>query len=220
MNEFWAAIIGAIVGAFAGGGVTAAIQHWQYRREKRDRDRALAQGILFKLLCIHRNLEAYSRHVAECDASAKRHKLTLSWQSLKPIAASPPRVSLTTDEMGFLLSLKRPQLLTQVVDAEPIHNATIDLFELYARRRAALTSVVPAEMRGLIGTIDLSKVDRGLVDPIAAELDDLAAVIRARAAEDARQSWETLTQFAEVAQDSIGHRISLSISPAATGAAE
>jgi hypothetical protein len=206
-GEFWAAIIGAIVGALAGGGITAALQNWQFGREKRDRDRGLAQSLLFKLMRIHSDLEGFRQHVAESDLRAQNAGLEVGWQSMRPIGNGPPKVSFASDEMAFLLSLRNLPLFNSILSLDAIQGSTIDIFVLYAAQRTALTSILPAQMDGMIGHIDLNEDEYRRFAPAAAALNDIVASIRAHAARDAELAWEAVTALSAAIEPVLGHRV-------------
>lgn len=210
MGEFWAAVIGAIVGAIAGGGIAAILQHWQYSREKGARERALAQALFFKVLRIHSDLEGYRRHVADCAAFAHAKGLREGWQSLKPIGNGPPRIAFAPEEMALLLDLRRFDLLNTVLSLDAVHGSTVDIFELYASRRAAMGALIGADrMEGQIASVDLSEEMMRHAGPLAAELDDIVTQIKARADRDAREAWEGVTGLHEALQPKLGYRLTL-----------
>ncbi|MCF6198996.1 MAG: hypothetical protein L3J67_06280 [Hyphomicrobiaceae bacterium] len=78
-NEFWAAIIGAIVG----GLISAGLQWLAYREQKKQReeerknkDTAIAHSLLFKMIGIHTNLYHFNDYLEKPFQSMmkKNHK--------------------------------------------------------------------------------------------------------------------------------------------------
>ena len=208
-GEFWAAILGALVGALAGGGISALLQRWQHRREKRERDRATAQSLFFKVLRIHSDLEGYRQHVAKCDAEAEGKDLCRGWQSLMPIANGPGRIAFTPEEMALLLSLRDMDLFNRILSLDAVHGSTIDMFELYASRRQALLAMMPADMRGSIGTIALTEDDFRRVGPLVVEVQDIDAAIRDRAEKDAQEAEKALRGLNDALRPVLGYRLEL-----------
>jgi len=193
-NEFWAAVIGAIVGSVSGGVIAWLLQLSQDRRQTRARDQAIARALIFKLVRIHSDLSGFKTHVDECEIRAKRDGLPVGWQSLRAIGNLPERVSFTPDEMSYLLSLKNYKLFDKVLSLDVVHSSTIGIFELYKERRLALTDLLSATMDGMVGTATLNDIQKAFFDPKAAELDLLVADIRSRVEQDANESREALVE--------------------------
>lgn len=212
MTEFWAAIIGAVVGALAAGGVTALLQQWQYGREKRDRDRAYAQSLFFKVLRIHSDLEGFNRHILEANRAAERDGVRAGWQTLKPIGNLPSKVSFSGEEMAFLLSLKDMPLFNRILSLDAIHGSTVDVFALYASRRQNLLEALPATMDGGKGSVDLSALKDDLRNRILGyevEVRDLDQAIRQRAASDAENAWKAMNDLNQAMRPILGYELEL-----------
>lgn len=209
--EFWAAVVGAIVGALTGGGIAWALQWHQDTRQTRERNRALARSLIFKLMRIHSDLHGLKKHVDECLASAKEQKLPDGWQSLRAIGNLPAEVSFTPDEMSYLLSLKNFELFNKIVDLDVLHSSTIGIFELYAARRMALMDMLPASMQGSIGTITMHDAQLAVFAPKAVELDLLASDIKGRVEQDSNESREALVEASVAVTPTLGHPLKLEI---------
>ncbi len=210
--EFWAAVTGAIIGALAGGGVTWALQSMQDRRQRKERDRALARSLIFKLIRIHSDFHGLKKHVDECAANATALSLSDGWQSLRAIGNLPPRLSFTPEEMSYLLSLKNFNVFNKVVALDVVHSSTIGIFELYAARRSQLTDMLPASsLEGTIGTTTMSPAQFAVFAPRAAELDLLVADIKNRIEEDVKDSREALVQVNTAAAATFGQPLKLEI---------
>ncbi|KPL68301.1 hypothetical protein SZ64_09325 [Erythrobacter sp. SG61-1L] len=177
-NEFWAAVVGAVIGALAGGGVTWSLQHFQGKADKAERDKGLARSLIFKLMRISTDLDGFRKHVAECEERATETKLAVGWQSLRAIANGPDKVAFTSDEMGYLLGLGDFSLFNRVLSLDAIHASSVDIFSLYANRRLELTNMLPAQMNGMVGEVALNDNAYAVVAPRMAELDDLYQLVR------------------------------------------
>lgn len=211
MSEFWAAVAGALIGALAGGGVTWALQHIQNKQESSDRDKALARSLLFKLIRIYSDHEAFRRHVENCHDNAKDNELEWGWQSFSPVANGPKRVEFSADEMSYLLSLRNYDLFNDILSTDVIHTATIELFEFYAQRRMALTDMLPASMDGTVGSFALTPETFAIVAPRAVELNLLIKDIENSIDDDAANAFKALTEFNTAITETIGQEIALNV---------
>ncbi len=142
MNEFWAAIAGAIVG----GVIALAIQMIALNAAARDRKadaaerkNALGHALLFKAVRIYSHLRQFNHHVmAGAEEQKKRGHKAIAWQVVLPFANLPEKVHFSTDEMALLLSLKNDDLFNNAVSFDEVHNSTIDIFATYSERRSSL----------------------------------------------------------------------------------
>lgn len=208
-SEFWAAVIGAIVGALAGGGISALLQHWEYNRAKKDSDKALAHSLFFKLYAIHSDLDRFRCYIRGETKFGEKAGLTVGWQSLKPLANTPPKLQFTADEMSFLLSLKDFKLFNDVHSLDRVHGSTIDIFNLYASRRMEMTSLLPTQMQGMIGYADLTRLAPEVaarIPALDAELQSLCTSLTERADLDADEAWRTLGAYNGLLFSVLGHR--------------
>lgn len=208
-SEFWAAVVGAIVGSITGGLIAWLLQLSQDRRQTSERNQALARSLIFKLIRIHSDFRGFQKHVDECEANAKRDHLAIGWQSLRAIGNLPERVSFTPDEMSYFLSLKDYKLFDKVMSLDVVHSSTIGIFELYKERRLALTDMLSATMSNLISTTELTDVQKAFFDPKAAELDLLVSDIRNRVEQDAKESREALEETNVAIAPTLGHLLKL-----------
>lgn len=209
--EFWAAVAGAIVGAIAGGGITWALQWHQDVRQTRERNRALARSLIFKLMRIHDDFDGFRRHVEDCLANAESERLPDGWKSLRGVANLPLKLAFTPEEMSYLLSLRDFDLFNKVISLDVLHSATIGIFELYGARRMALLDMLPASMRGSIGTAAIDAEQFAFYAPRATELDLLAADIKGRVDDDVKDSREALLKAAVAVTSTLGQPLKLEI---------
>lgn len=208
-SEFWAAVVGAIVGSVTGGLIAWLLQLSQDRRQTRERNQGLARSLIFKLIRIHSDLQGFKTHVDECEANAKRDGLPIGWQSLRAIGNLPDGVSFTPEEMSYLLSLKDYKLFDKVLSLDVVHSSTIRIFELYKERRLTLTDMLSATMNGMVGTSELDDTQKAFFDPKAAELDLLVSDIRTRVEQDAKESREALEETNVAIKPTLGHLLVL-----------
>jgi len=208
-SEFWAGIVGALIGAIAGGGITWLLQHFETKATRKERDQALARSLLFKLIKIHSDLEHFRQHVVSCGELAANSNLKIGWQSFRPIANGPTKLEFTSDEMSYLMKLKNFDLFNNVLSLDALHSSTIDIFDLYAARRLELTSMMPAQMNGMVGEIALNDEQMAIVGPRMAELDDLVGSIRNRAAKDATDAQNALVETNDAVRETLGYKLNL-----------
>lgn len=208
-SEFWAAIVGALVGSIGGGSVTWLLQRAQDNRQSSERNGALARSLVFKLLRIHSDFEGFRLDIVEAARNAEKNKLAVGWQSLRGIANFPARVSFTADEMSYLLSLKDFELLNDVMTLDVVHSSTIGIFEKYAARRAELTDMLPANMTGSIGEVSLTAAQHSIVAPRAAELDLLVHDMKSRVDRDAAESRDALVRTNRAIKQTLGYSLTL-----------
>ena len=216
-SEFWAAIVGAIVG----GLMSLVLQLFALSAARNDREserleskRALARALLFKTIRIHSNFVGYSRHLVEADDRAKASNLPVGWQSLLPLANAPDRVTYSSDEMSMLLSLKSDNVFNDVLNLDVIHNSTIEIFQTYNQLRLELTSRLPAQMDGQVGTTLLNSQQAMILGPRMASLSHLVEAIRVRTGADAVESLATLNRLAATLNEKLG--LKLSVEPIVT----
>lgn len=210
--EFWAAIVGAIVGSISAGGITWALQRDQDARQSLDRNKGLARSLIFKLIRIYSDMDGFKKHIDEAKVNADKNHLKFGWQSLRAIGNLPERVSFATEEMTYLMSLGDDSLFNCVLSLDVVHTSTIGMFELYKERRLALTDALSASsMDGAIGTAELNDAEMAFFAPKAAELDLLVADIRSRVDFDAAEARDALERTAVAVRQTLGPKFKLEL---------
>lgn len=211
-TEFWAAIIGAIVGSVSAGVITWLLQRNQDKRQILERNKGLARSLIFKLVRIHSDMVGFKSHVEEGVANAAQNDLELGWQSLRAIGNLPERISFSSDEMAYLLSLGNDDLFNKVLSLDVVHSSTIGIFELYKERRLALTDMLSASaMEGAVGTTELNDSQLAFFAPKFAELDLLVADMKSRVDTDAMESREALLGTAVAVRQTLGPKFSIQL---------
>jgi hypothetical protein len=188
--EFWAAIIGAIV-----GGSIAAIVQWLFARsERRRQERAQATSLLFKLAKITANLIVLKQHVDECFAPVPNMGLdTQLWQVLTPIANLTDPIHFTTEEMSVLLAQANDKVFHQVMGLDDQHNTMITLMRAFQAGRADLNQRL--EPYRIIDRIEGDRVEARFpadviqnFSPYTIELNSLVAHLRESLPKDVRDA--------------------------------
>jgi hypothetical protein len=199
MNEFWAAIAGAIVG----GIITFVIQLVALTAAANDRERdsaekkaALGHALLFKAMQIYSHLRLLNREMKQgLEETGKFGLEGICWQAVRPMANMPEKVHFSTDEMAMLLSLKSDAVFNATVSFDEVHNSTIDIFATYSERRSSLTALLPAEMNGTVGSTELDHRQLALLAPRMFELNALLATMLTRCDQDEREALQILTSL-------------------------
>jgi hypothetical protein len=213
MGNFWSVIIGALVGALAAGGISFWLQRMTLRAaaeerqtERRERRAALGHALLFKTGRIYSHARTFSEHMRAAYAAAKRDGFKgEAWQFVLPILNFPDRVEYTTDEMALLLSLKENELFNCLIQLDEIHNSTIEIFRRYAELRLSLTQKLsPHEMRGKIGSGNLTPAELMRIQPSMIELNDVAEGLQSRCQRDEAESWKALVELQRVLKSALG----------------
>jgi len=209
MNEFWAAIAGAIVGSISSGGVTWFLQRGQLQQQSSERNEGLARSLLFKVIKIHSDLYNLRDLILECKNNAKDRGLPIGWQSIQPPSSLPAKITFEADEMGFFLSLKKDDLFNRLMSLDNTHSSILENFSLYSQRRMALTDMLPAVMQGTIGEAVLNDQQLAMVAPRAAELSQLIEDIDGQLEKYVPQAKSTLVGVNQAIGDTIGRGIDI-----------
>lgn len=133
-SEFWAAIVGAIVG----GGVSIAGQSWATSRQEKAKNAALGNAVLFKLVQMHSNVAHIKGHLDESAAVAAERGMWLS-QATTPLALEPSPIIITPDEKTLVMSLGDDDLFNVIITIDDIYNTFIQLNATYIPLRQAAT---------------------------------------------------------------------------------
>ena len=207
-NEFWAAVVGAVVGgiiAFAIQFVILRAAARQREEEAAGRRKALGHSLLFKMVKIHSHLHHFHAYLEEpFEREQEGGSRREPWQIVLPLASNPEHVHFSSDEMAMLLSLKNDDLFNDVIPMDEIHNTTIDLFHTFKERRFALTSQLPAKMEGMVGETKLTEEQMLFLRPMMVEVNDLITSMRQRCELDARDAWNVLTRLHSGLKDEVG----------------
>lgn len=203
MGEFWAAVAGAVVGGVIAFGlqvINLRAAANQRREEAAARRNALGHSLMFKMLQIHSNLHVLNRHLEESFARAKGEP----WQVVLPLANYPAKVHFSPDEMAMLLSLGDDDVFNRVLSLDQIHNARIDGFEAYGASRSAITSVMSAEMKGMVGTSDLTDAEMRFLRPKMVVANDIIEQLTALCRRDVKEAWEVASELNALLRSKVG----------------
>lgn len=153
-DEFWAAIIGAVV-----GGLIAGLTQWAFARSQRkQQERALATSLLLKLGKLTATLMVTKQHVDDCFTEAGEvGPDTQPWQMLIPIANLANPIHFTSDEMSLLLSQGNDKIFHSVLGLDDRHNDIITLMRSFQEKRAEIERRL--EPHRIIDRVDGDRID-------------------------------------------------------------
>jgi hypothetical protein len=212
-NETWAAIIGALAGSASGGAITAGLQWLSMHASKRERDRAIAYSLLFKMTQLHSNLAGLNRSVeaslAKGVKSDQGKNVGHPWRYLQPMANTPARITFSAEEMALVLSLRADDLVNDLALRDAKHNATLDLLVAYSEKRTELQELLdPVGEDGLYGEIDFTTVsvpNRLRMAGLNSMIESLTTYL----GEDATKAFVVLRQLAALFKTELGTRFSV-----------
>jgi hypothetical protein len=159
-SEFWAAVAGAVVGGVISGVISILLQRQNLKetRSQREGDRleeknALAYSLIFKVSMILNNQYRIWEGLHEVATYIEAHNME-AWQRFLPVANIPEKIELSSDELGFLLSLRDDAVFNSVLGIDRIHNSTIDVIRTLSASKTTLNELMPAPqmVEGQIGT--------------------------------------------------------------------
>jgi hypothetical protein len=219
-TEFWATIVGAIVG----GVISLAIQMISFREgrsirqeDRKRQDEALARSLIFKSMRILSNIHVIQGHFVESDARAAADGVNAEpWEKYLPIANPPEPINFSSDEMGMLLGLKDDAIFNAMMDMDVRHNSIITTLKAFNTSRTALTEAVSS-----VGYLDAEEgqrlshiMPRGaatLLRPKMIEVNTLAEALKEISASDLEDSKRNLNNLRDLLEKKIlfGYKLEL-----------
>ena len=211
-SEFWAAVVGAIVG----GAIAGLVQYLSLRTAKRDRDdellrqrQTLARSLLLKVVKILSDFKNIHDHISECEENRIKNNLEKGWKSFLPLSATPRQVEFTSEELTTLTLCNDDDLFNEVLAIDEVHAGYMESLALYRSLRATISERFPAMMLGTIGTIELTPDEYKWYAPRAAELDQLAEDIASHIAEEVDPEMTLPTRLAAAFNRSYSMRLGI-----------
>jgi len=164
-----------------------------------------------KLRSIHSTLTLLSRHVDKMFIQGEKLGLKEPWQFMTPMGSVPDKIKFSSDELEAIFSLKDFQLFDEIVLMEQFHNSALLLQETFSRRRIEMTDLLPAEMRGEIGRLNLSQEQLGMIGPRSVELNALVGAMKQHWGPDAESALKMLMRLNELVEAEINLNIKLKL---------
>ena len=200
-NEFWAAIIGAII-----GGIITGI--WQFLAFKREnnilthadlkRKQALGRSLVFKLMRIVSNIKRIDDHLRNCLGDPKEASIIHPWQYVLPIPNLPKEIELSSDEISLLMQNKNHPIINNLLDLHHIHNSNIELFKVYNTKREDLRKTLPASgAQGREFSLRLNAEELLKFRPLMLECNDILRSLHIRGYDDYLLSTKILNEVGE-----------------------
>lgn len=222
MNEFWAALAGAVVGSLVSGAISYFLQKSSFEEQKRDRNaqkrderRALGHSLFFKVLSIANTLQHVKNHAYEC----KRRAADAGDEGAPPVTYLLPilnlgdPVQLVAEEMSLLLSTGADDVFNRVLELAPIHNSILPVWQQYAAMRAELNEITST---GIDLATGIGQSEIPLNSPTAVkffEANQTAQQLIERAIRDEADALETLPMLVMVLNDKAGTGIAIEPKP-------
>lgn len=207
-SDFWAALIGAIVGGLIAFGIQIVSLNAAKKQREDDaleRKKGLAHSLLFKVIQVYSHLHHFHSHIEEQVVKAGQEGFQGKlWQIVMPLGNGPAEVTFTADEMALLLSLKNDDVFNNVVSSDEVHNSTISAFQMYHRLRDSLLSQMPAQMEGSKGVSELTREQMLYLAPKMVELEGLINSIRDRCAKDVEAAWLNVSEVQALFKQTLG----------------
>lgn len=193
-TEFWAAVVGALVGAAAGGAISYVLQRMEHAaaaRQRADDRRASQRGsgfaILYKAIRMHAVGHQIAQAYAEGFIEAQKQSMNPG-SYIRAISNMPPRLEFAPEEMALILSLGDDSTANQLMAMDVGHNSIISSQDMYNSFRGKLEDSLPGAVmvEGTLGTTEIDETIKLKIAPIVASLDDLAAEILSAARRQAK----------------------------------
>lgn len=219
--ELWAAILGAIVGAIAAGGISYFLQkinldeaRHQRIEEVKERQSALAHSLLFKMMRIHTNIVWIHFHMEDAfkklDGSGNIQE---PWQVLLPIVNTPDRIQFSPDEMAMLLRLKNDDVFNAMASMDTVNNMFVAAITMYNTGRAELSPLLVGDVEGTVLTVGLDPDQFRIVRPKMLVLNSLAELMRVEAARRGPEAENVLNSLQELFRRELGLKYRLERRP-------
>lgn len=227
MNEFWAAIAGAIMGATVGGFISFGLQmqalsaaRVQREKDMLDAQKTLARSFVIKLSKLYSHLAQLDHRMKTlfADIAAKPMPKPELWASVQPLVPLPDLIHFTNDELTLLLTLKLDDLFNGVVMLDEAHNSVIGLLDIFNRRKIELNnSLVPDEFSDMTAHIILTQEQLNSARPGMLEVNQLVEALRENVDRSAAESLSLLNRIVTAFNEKLELKLAVSAKLATTG---
>lgn len=236
-SEFWAAIVGAVV-----GGLIAALTQWRFMKvqqeqqrldrvqqkkereqeraqDKLERDQALATSLMFKLTELAASLVVTKDHVDRCIAQAGADRVgrdTQLWQVLRPVLNVSDPVHFTANEMSLLLAQANDKAFGQVLMLDSRHNSIMAALRTFNTMRTDLDEkVLPLAILDRIegGRVDLRfrEEDVRHLRPRMIELNSIVQHLRDELPKDVAEARQAIDDALNLFRKNLGLKFNVKI---------
>lgn len=141
--------ISTVVGVFAGGAITLAIQlliFWREEKrldeERSDQKKSTAASAIFKIMRIQSNLTHLKNQFEVFEEFSKNNPESEPWQYATGFANLPPDIILHESERALLFFALDSDQFSRLLDVDEFHNATLAVSRRLSDHRQALVERV------------------------------------------------------------------------------
>lgn len=200
-NEFWAAIVGSIVGGLIAAFVQLlSIRHQasETKQRKLENDQVTGRGLVIKLMRLVSDLHGLNQHLEQSISRIEPGMQLEPWSFVLPIANLPDRVQITHEELALIL-VHDLHAFKDLLDLEPIHLSSLRIMQIYGDMRAKLLEgMQAAEFSGNVGAVDLDTAQLRIFRPKMIELNSLINALQARKKSDLELARKTILAVARI----------------------
>lgn len=199
-TEFWAAIIGAVVGGvFSMGLQLIAIRNERkLRQDERNNIRKnMGNVVLWKLMDISSNYHHLNKHIHDGFSQGHPESWPEPWSLVKAFASPPQEVYMTYEEIAFVGSLGNIDLTHNLSTLASRYNSQIGAFLTFCRLRTDLEEEMPKKLDGPFFVSELNEAELESLAPKMAVVNrlilDLSEIVDTNCKE-AKLAAETLAK--------------------------
>lgn len=202
-SNFWAAIVGAIVG----GVFSVGLQAYNFYHGQKKTNRALGYSLLFKLMTIHTHQSHFLKHINNMKQHDPDVEHPARW--LLPIANVPHRIEFSSDEMAMLLSLKNNDVFNKIASLDGVYNSILPVWSLYQAVRTELGNLNTKGLNHQTGEGFIALTKDSPEEVKFFEVNHLASQLISRASEDEKEARQGLIEAAKVLESNLGIKAKL-----------
>ncbi len=217
-SEFWAGIIGAVVGASVGGFISFLIQRNNIKEARKERidsekkvEETLARILAVKTLRIFSNNSFLSSHIEECYLNVPANSHDNPFSFILPLTSMPDKIKFSAEEVSLIFSLKNDNLTNMMLSLAECHNSLSDSFALYGKKRDKFFHQMPAEMQGNVGTTYMDEEERKKREPQMVVMNNLINQIREMAERYTKTSEKALNLLNKLLDEQKGMKLKIEL---------
>ncbi len=192
-DEFWAAIVGAVVG----GVITTLLQVAQQTHERSLRNserleqrKMFAYSLVYKLMTINSMFVRVSHHLEKAFEAAPED--WEPWQFLEGYATSHKHVVFSPEEMTLLLKVSADSF-NDIAALDEVHNALSDTLGVFSRHKERIHELLPpSRMDGRKGHIEATQEQYMAARPYMVVANGIARDMRLSAKRDASRTFQAM----------------------------
>ncbi len=222
-TEFWSAIVGAIVGGLIAYLLQRSIAREAKLQRDEDRNRArssLGQSLFVKLTKMTNSLHTVLIHYDKCYArKGEVEGPGEPWQFVIPMPFGAEPVHFTPEELAVAFDVGTADLFNDLMLADTRHNAIMtNLGHAFSAHRELLDLLIPDEIEGEIGTVDLSDpAVRKRLRPKMINVNSMHDQIHDMVTKDVATGEKSLLELQVILREKLGLKIALNIGNEGSG---